>query len=59
MNDFIFKYPGEDEESYIKRKAYFIRILKWRLNYGDKSVEKKLSNIKPIKKEEKAEIDGF
>ena len=55
----LYKFLGEDENSFIKRKAYSIRVLEWRLNYGDKSVEKKLSNSKPVNKEEKAEIDGF
>lgn len=35
MIDFDIKpYPGEDEESFTKRKAYFIRILKRRMNVG-------------------------
>ena len=43
MIDFDLKpYPGEDEISYIKRKAYYLRILKTRMNYGNKAVEKRL-----------------
>lgn len=59
MTDLIVRYPGEDYNSYIKRKAYAIRVLEWRLNYGDKSVEKKLSNIKPITISQKEKIDEF
>lgn len=28
-------FPGEDDISFSKRKAYFIRIVKPRMNYGN------------------------
>lgn len=34
MIDLIRPYPGEDEVSFIKRKAYFIRVIQPRLEYS-------------------------
>lgn len=60
MKYFDFKpYPGENEVSFAKRKAYYYRILDWRINYGNNSVKKKFANSIPITAIDKKEIDGF
>lgn len=52
-------YPGEDEVSYLKRQAYFYRIVKPRKNYGEKSFHMKAGNVKPISRKDREEIDAF
>lgn len=59
IDDIIRPYPGENEVSFAKRKAYYFRILDWRINYGNKSVEKKLPNSTPISAKDKKEIGDF
>lgn len=60
MIDFELKpYQGEDEESFTKRKAYLIRILKRRMNVGLTKLPQKLVNAKQISAQEKEEIDAF
>lgn len=60
MIDFELRpYPGEDEDAFIKRKAYFIRILKGRMDVGIFSMSKKLANSESISTQEKDMIDSF
>ena len=60
MNELMKPYPGEDEISFAKRKAYFYRFVKPRLEYGWRdSIEKKSEHLKPITADEKREIDAF
>lgn len=60
MIDFELRpYPGEDEISYIKRKAYFFRILKSRMNYGNKAIEKKLISAVPLTSSDIEGINSF
>ena len=61
MIDFELRpYPGEDDISFTKRKAYFFRFVKPRLDYGwGDSIVKKYDHIKPITPDERHEIDSF
>ncbi len=59
MNIVLKPYPGEDEESFIKRKAYFIRILKRRIAIETVGIPKKKNNSKPISTQDKKQIDAF
>lgn len=60
MIDFDIKpYPGEDEISALKRKVYFIREVKPRIDYQKKAIEEKSLNLLPLTPEEKQEIDLF
>ena len=59
MIDLIRPYPGEDEVSFIKRKAYFIRVIQPRLEYSNKRLDDKKNHLTPITVAEKEEIDGF
>ena len=60
MIDFELKpYPGEDEDAFIKRKAYFIRILRMRMNVDSYCIPKRLPYKKPISPQERDEIDAF
>lgn len=60
MIDFELKpYPGEDEKAFTKRKAYYIRILKGRMDVGIFSMSKKIANSEPISAHEKDMIDSF
>lgn len=60
MKDFELKpFPGEDEVSYIKRKAYYHRLLKPRLAYGRDCLDNKLGNTTPINVNQREEIDAF
>lgn len=52
-------YPGEDEITFTKRKAYFIRIVKPRMNYGNTAIEKKLVSAVSLSHTERDEIDAF
>lgn len=59
MIDFELKpYLGEDENAFIKRKAYYIRILKGRMHVGI-GLPKKIANSKPVNAQEIKEIDAF
>ena len=55
----LIPYPGEDEDSFIKRKAYYLRIVKRRLNYGNHSIEKKMVSAISLNEIEKEEINAF
>ncbi len=59
MTDLIKPYQGEDEIAFAKRKAYFIKYIKSRLDYSDKLMVAKLANTTPINSIEKQEIDDF
>lgn len=59
MNFIMKPYPGEDEIAFTKRKAYFIRIVKPRMNYGNTAIEKKLVSAVPLTQVERDEIDAF
>lgn len=59
MGDLIKPYPGESEESFIKRKAYYYRILRKRFEYGEHLIENYSPNGIPISESEKEEIDAF
>ena len=59
MVDLIRPYPGEDEASFIKRKAYFIRVIQPRLAYSNKRLEDKKNHLSPITVADKEEIDDF
>ncbi len=52
-------YPGEDEFSFTKRKAYFIRLVGPRLSYGEELIGLYSHNGVPITQAEKKEIDAF
>ena len=59
MVDFELEpYPGEDEVSYVKRKAYYYRMLKPRMTY-DKPYEMKLISAAPLSSSDKKEISTF
>ncbi len=59
MVDLIKPYPGESEESFIKRQAYYFRILRKRFEYGEHLIENYAPNGIPITESEKEEIDAF
>lgn len=59
MIDIIKPYPGEDEFSTLKRKVYFTKEIKGRLEYAEKLIKMYLPNGIPITPEEKEEIDEF
>ena len=57
--DLIKPYPGEDEISFAKRRAYFFRFMKHRLAYGEEVIGRYMPNGVPITPAEKEEIDDF
>lgn len=57
--DLMKPFPGESEESFAKRKAYFIRITSIRLAFGEKCIKEKLNNLRPISASERDAIDAF
>jgi hypothetical protein len=59
MTDLIRPYTGEDEASFIKRNAYFIRVIQPRLAYSNKRLDDKKNHLTPITVAEKEEIDDF
>jgi hypothetical protein len=59
MIDLIRPYPGEDEVSFIKRKAYFIRVIQPRLEYSNKRLDDKKNHLTPISAAEREEISEF
>lgn len=59
IDDIIRPYPGESEDSFAKRKAYFIRLVRHRLTYGEKLIGLYSPNGIPITQVEKEEIDAF
>lgn len=59
ITDLIKPYPGEDENSLTKRKAYNIRLLGRILRYCEEGIEGKLNNVKPITVAQREEIDAF
>ena len=59
MVNLIKPFPGESEESFIKREAYYFRILRKRFEYGEHLIENYSPNGIPITKSEKEEIDAF
>ncbi|MBR0492674.1 MAG: hypothetical protein IJJ83_02820 [Muribaculaceae bacterium] len=59
MVDLIKPFHGESEESFIKRKAYYYRILKRRFEYGDHLIKNYSPNGIPISESDKEEIDAF
>lgn len=59
MTDLIKPYPGEEEESLTKRKAYFIRFLGPRLENCQNGLNEKLNNLKPLSDKDREEIDAL
>ena len=59
MIDLIKPYPGEDELSYTKRKAYFYRVSKIRTRVGDFALVNQEENCQPLSVEETEEINAF
>lgn len=59
MEDLIKPFPNESEESFIKRKAYYYRILRGRFRYGEHLIKNYVPNGMPISESEKEEIDAF
>lgn len=59
MVDLIKPFPGESEESFIKRKAYYFRILRKRFEYGERLIKNYSPNGIPISDSENEEIDAF
>lgn len=60
MKDFELRpYPGEDEFSLWKRKVYFNREVKPRIDYHKIQINRKSKNIEPLTIIEKEEIDAF
>ena len=60
MIDFEIKpYPGEDEIAFIKRKAYYHRLIVPRLKYCKAVIQDKLVSAIPLTKTEREEIDAF
>lgn len=52
-------YPGEDENSFVKRKAYFIRLLSLRFTRSEDGLKKKLKNLKPLSASDREKIDAL
>ncbi len=52
-------FPGEDEVSFAKRKAYYLRNIKPRFDFCSLNLERKLHNARPITIHEREEIDEF
>ena len=59
MIDLIKPFPGESEESFVKRKAYYFRILRRRFNYGEQVMTLQSPNGIPITQSDQEEIDVF
>lgn len=59
IDDIIRPYPGEDEVSYIKRKAYYHRILIPRTKVGCYVLVNQDVNCLPLRAEETRAIDAF
>ena len=59
MIDLIKPFPGESEDSFTKRNAYYIRILRPRLLYGENLIKLYTPNGVPITESDKEEIDAF
>lgn len=61
MNDngLIIKNEGEDEVSFLKRKAYFFRLIRPRLLYGKASIEKKMHHAIALEEQEDCYISSF
>lgn len=61
IEDLIKPYPGENEVSFTKRKAYFYRVLKQRSEGVGVGLKQKVSlgNAIPISAQERARIDSF
>ncbi len=57
--ELIKPYPGEDEKSLTKRKAYYYRYLFPRLSYCVDGLDAKLNNLKPISAGDRKEIDAL
>lgn len=55
----IKPYPGESKVSFVKREAYYYRILKSCLAYGEHELEIKSNHLKPISGQDKKEIDDL
>ena len=58
-SDLMKPFPGESEDSFAKRKAYYIRFLRPRLNYCLEGLNLKLNNLKPISAGDREEIDAL
>lgn len=52
-------YPGEDEVSYAKRKAYYLREVAPRIKYHLAFLDKNLVDAKPLDASEQEEIAAF
>lgn len=59
LDDIIRPYPGEDEVSYCKRKAYYYRILGPRTRVGRYVLVNQDVNCLPLSSEETKAIDAF
>lgn len=59
IDDIIRPYPGEDEDSFFKRKAYFNRLLRYRFGVNGKRLEGMLKKAIPLDANEKERIDDI
>lgn len=59
MIDLIKPFPGESEESFAKRKAYYIRLLKNRFEFCTLNLDRKMHNAVPITVQEREELEQF
>ncbi len=60
FSDLIRPYQGEDESSFAKRKAYFLRLVATRLEFHNEDINTfKRVNVIPLDASEIEEIDGF
>lgn len=57
MNDLIKPYSGESEDAFIRRKAYFDRLLGYRLEVNGKRLEGMLRRAIPLNSDEKSRVD--
>lgn len=59
MIDIIKPYLGESEDSFAKRKAYYIRNLRDRFEFCTLNLDRKLHNAVPITVQEREELEEF
>ena len=59
IDDIIRPYSGEDEDSFVKRKAYFDRLLRYRYGVNHQRLEGMLRKAIPLSPDEKKQIDDI
>lgn len=59
MENLIKPYHEESKESFIKRMAYYYRMIVPRIKHGDKGYEEKKEKTKPISPKQRKEIIDF